>query len=140
VVRHGEVLLALGSILLVDQALKAAVLRAGRAVGLGPFIQIRSARSRGPLAATVGVRPSLLMVAWSGIALAVLFVAPRAGLVDTSLARIAMGAALGGAASNLLDLVVRGCVIDYVDVRVWPVFNLGDAAIVTGVLVALAAG
>ncbi len=66
--------------------------------------------------------------------------APRAGLVDTSLARIAMGAALGGAASNLLDLVVRGCVIDYVDVRVWPVFNLGDAAIVTGVLVALAVG
>lgn len=138
-VRDSEVLLALGSILLIDQAVKAAVLRAGRVWQLAPFVTIRSVRSRGAFAATLGVRQSLLVAAWVGIAAMVLFAAPPAGLFGTALSRVAVGAALGGAASNLVDHSVRGAVVDYVDVRVWPVFNLGDAAIVTGVVVALVA-
>jgi signal peptidase II len=38
----------------------------------------------------------------------------------------------GGAAGNLLDRIRFGFVVDYLDVHVWPVFNLADAAIVTG--------
>ena len=38
----------------------------------------------------------------------------------------------GGAAGNLLDRVRLGFVIDYLDVHVWPVFNLADVAIVVG--------
>ena len=40
---------------------------------------------------------------------------------------------LGGAAGNLIDRVRFGHVIDFIDLRVWPVFNVGDSAITIGV-------
>ncbi|MDQ3965892.1 MAG: signal peptidase II [Actinomycetota bacterium] len=43
------------------------------------------------------------------------------------------GLILGGAAGNLLDRLTTGEVTDYVDLRVWPVFNAADVAIVFGV-------
>ena len=39
----------------------------------------------------------------------------------------------GGALGNLYDRVKFGYVVDYVDLRVWPVFNLADACISVGV-------
>ncbi len=49
----------------------------------------------------------------------------------------ALGAALGGAGSNLLDRLRRGGVVDFIDLGFWPVFNLADVAIVAGVLVSV---
>jgi len=43
------------------------------------------------------------------------------------------GLVLGGAAGNLLDRLSSGGVTDYLDFRVWPIFNLADVAIVIGV-------
>ena len=40
---------------------------------------------------------------------------------------------LGGAIGNLIDRVRLGYVIDFLDLRVWPVFNVGDSAITIGV-------
>ena len=40
---------------------------------------------------------------------------------------------LGGAAGNLIDRVRLGYVVDFLDLRVWPVFNVGDSAITIGV-------
>ena len=53
--------------------------------------------------------------------------------------RSALGLVLGGALGNLTDRVVRGpgcpaSVIDFVDLHIWPVFNLADASIVIGAL------
>jgi signal peptidase II len=50
-------------------------------------------------------------------------------------AQIALGAALGGAGSNVLDRVWRDGVVDFIDFKFWPVFNLADVAIVAGVLI-----
>lgn len=47
---------------------------------------------------------------------------------------ISCGMILGGAASNLYDRIVRGFVVDYIDLRVWPVFNLSDSCISIGVI------
>lgn len=45
---------------------------------------------------------------------------------------VALGLVVGGALGNLIDRVRLGLVIDFLDFRVWPVFNLADTAIVTG--------
>jgi signal peptidase II len=52
-------------------------------------------------------------------------------------AQIGLGAAIGGATGNLLDMLARGAVVDFIDLRIWPVFNVADAAIVVGMVVAL---
>ncbi len=49
----------------------------------------------------------------------------------------AMGLLLGGAVGNLVDRLVRqhhGAVIDFIDLRWWPVFNVADASITIGAL------
>ena len=45
---------------------------------------------------------------------------------------VAYGLVLGGALSNLFDRVTLGYVVDYLDFRVWPVFNLADSALTIG--------
>jgi signal peptidase II len=47
-----------------------------------------------------------------------------------------MGMALGGAAGNLVDRIRRGAVVDFVAAGPWPVFNLADAAMTVGLVVA----
>lgn len=44
---------------------------------------------------------------------------------------------LGGAVGNLIDRIRFGYVIDFIDLRVWPVFNVGDSAITIGVTLLL---
>ena len=41
---------------------------------------------------------------------------------------------LGGALGNLYDRLRFGYVVDFLDFRVWPVFNLADACICAGVI------
>jgi signal peptidase II len=48
--------------------------------------------------------------------------------------RLALGLQLGGALGNLVDRVQLGHVTDFLDFGPWPVFNLADTAVVTGVL------
>lgn len=45
-----------------------------------------------------------------------------------------MGLILGGALGNLLDRLRLGYIIDFLDFRVWPVFNLADSAITVGII------
>jgi len=43
------------------------------------------------------------------------------------------GLILGGAVSNLVDRIFLGYIVDYLDLRIWPVFNLSDSCISIGV-------
>jgi len=56
-------------------------------------------------------------------------------LPDKTLVRASLGLQLGGALGNLIDRLRYGYVIDFIDFKVWPVFNLADSAIVVGVVV-----
>jgi len=49
--------------------------------------------------------------------------------------RVSLGLQLGGALGNLLDRVRLGSVVDFIDFKIWPVFNLADTAIVSGVTI-----
>lgn len=42
------------------------------------------------------------------------------------------GLLLGGAVGNLADRIQTGLVVDFLDFRVWPVFNIADIAICLG--------
>lgn len=75
---------------------------------------------------------------WGVVGLATLLVALTPPLQDP-LAQAGLGAALGGASSNVLDRARGLGVVDFIDVRVWPTFNLADVAIVAGTAVALLA-
>lgn len=50
---------------------------------------------------------------------------------------ILLGLILAGAFSNLIDRLYFACVIDFIDLRFWPVFNLADVYITVGVIILL---
>jgi len=57
---------------------------------------------------------------------------------DERLSALALGLVLGGALGNLIDRLVHGEVIDFINVHLtrsytWPTFNVADSAIVVGV-------
>jgi len=52
-------------------------------------------------------------------------------------APLALGLILGGALGNLMDRIWFGYVIDFLDLRVWPVFNIADSAITVGTVILL---
>jgi len=47
---------------------------------------------------------------------------------------ISLALILGGALGNLIDRLFLGYVIDFLDFRIWPVFNVADSAITIGAI------
>ena len=48
---------------------------------------------------------------------------------------IAFSLILGGAMGNLFDRITFGYVVDFIDFRIWPVFNVADSAITIGAVI-----
>jgi signal peptidase II len=126
----------LGCVVAMDQASKAVVaarLGEGTATrGALGGVRLRHVVNRGRMwKSSAGVLG--LTLAW------MVFVAAGAAIatvVQVTWVSVALGVSLGGATGNLIDGIRRRAVIDFVDLRVWPVFNLADAAIVAGALIA----
>ena len=49
--------------------------------------------------------------------------------------QISMGLMIGGILGNLIDRIIHGHVIDFLDFRIWPVFNVADSAITVSVII-----
>lgn len=77
---------------------------------------------------------SLFLVLTATIGIAALLVYYRAPYFSGLIPKASLGLQLGGAAGNLIDRLRLGSVTDFVDLRIWPVFNLADSAIVLGVI------
>ena len=75
----------------------------------------------------------LLIASLVGIAVLLIFFRKQAG--QGFMVRTSLGLQLGGAAGNLVDRITMGKVTDFIDVGAWPVFNLADASIVTGIVI-----
>jgi signal peptidase II len=80
---------------------------------------------------------SVLLIVWGVSALGILLLVRYSQFFQQQVAQVGLGAALGGATSNVCDQLRRGVIIDFIDVSFWPVFNLADVAIVAGIAVAL---
>ena len=48
---------------------------------------------------------------------------------------LAFSLILAGAIGNLIDRTLYGYVIDFIDFRIWPVFNIADSAITVGAFI-----
>jgi len=91
-----------------------------------------------------GLFPTLgSLFMWLSIAVAVGIVIFRRTIPSSDLwVHVSLGLVAGGAFGNVIDRVLRGYVVDFIDVNFrpltnWPVFNLADSAIVVGVAILL---
>ena len=50
------------------------------------------------------------------------------------LLQILMGFTLGGTIGNLIDRLFYGYVIDFLDFRIWPIFNFADSFVSIGII------
>lgn len=131
-------------VLLVDQISKYLVstrLREGQswdiAPWLSPFLRITHTTNTG---AAFGLFPQWgnFFILIAAVVIVAILVYQRYLPGGQQLVRIALGLQLGGAIGNLADRLIRGSVVDFLDLsfwplREWPVFNLADTSIVTGV-------
>lgn len=107
---------------------------------LGGLLLVREARNSG---AAFSIARGATVV-FTLVAVAVIVIIARTARRLRSLGwAVALGLLLGGAAGNLVDRLfrapgpLRGAVVDWIDLRVWPVFNLADSAIVVGGILAV---
>ncbi len=125
----------LAGVVAADQAFKWLVLRqiplGGSQTVAGGWVHLVNVRNPGIAFSALPGIPPLVPAA---IALTLIFLLfyngarwARDGPVHLALALLA-----GGAVGNLIDRVRVGAVIDYLDLRVWPVFNFADLAITAG--------
>lgn len=121
------------SVIAADQASKAFVLsRTWAANSNTGFLGIRKQLTRrGPLMLALA-RPTLVGLWIASVVIAAVLL--QTGMIaETALNAACIGAALGGAASNVSDRLRREAIVDFIAIGRWPPFNLADAAIVMGV-------
>lgn len=130
-------------VILADQVTKqwalATLFQDGRPVEVTPFFNLVAVWNRGVsfglLASNDPMTPyylsafAILVVIGLGVWLA------RA---TTPLLRISLALVIGGAIGNVIDRLLYGAVVDFIDWHVagyhWPAFNLADSAISVGVV------
>jgi len=76
-----------------------------------------------------------LFILLSLLALGLIVIFQPKIMQQSLLVRIAIALQLSGALGNLLDRLRTGYVVDFFDFRIWPIFNIADIAIVTGVAI-----
>jgi signal peptidase II len=132
---------AAGLVILLDQLTKWLVVRelgpdsARQSIDIaGGFITFDYARNDG---VAFGLLQGGSWIVWVAVTLGLViggsFVA--ATVKDASSVMIvALGICAGGALGNLLDRILRGYVVDFVEIGRWPAFNVADAALTTGLV------
>mgnify|MGYP000845584163 CR=1 FL=1 len=125
------------AVLLADQITKhlaAAYLPPGKSVALpGHLLYLTLVRNPG---AAFGLFPNgtpFLILLTCGV-LGWVWFHRRAFADQPFLLKLGLTLALAGGVGNLIDRLRWGSVIDFLDVRFWPVFNVADMAIAAGVI------
>jgi signal peptidase II len=101
---------------------------------IGEVLRLTYVQNRGAAFGILQNQSFLFLVVGVGVIAAIL-VSYRYFPKMSLLLNLALGLQLGGAVGNLFDRVRLGYVVDFVDVAIWPVFNVADSAIVIGVAI-----
>ncbi|MDX2456686.1 MAG: signal peptidase II [Gammaproteobacteria bacterium] len=134
-------------VLLVDQCTKLladAMLTLYQPVELIPYFALRKAYNSGAAFSFLADESGWqrwFFIALAVIVIGVLVVWLRRLSAEEVRTRLALVLILGGAAGNVVDRLVYGYVIDFIDVYYkswhWPAFNIADAAISVGAFLLL---
>ena len=108
---------------------------------IGSFVQIIRGENRGGLFGIVQGSAPLLAALSIGVILALVIFHERERLPQVTPVTVGVGLLIGGAIGNLIDRLVFGYVLDFIDVgvgslRFWT-FNIADAGISFGIVILL---
>ena len=87
------------------------------------------------IAWSIPVAPAIFYFVWIVIITVLILIFFR---TKSSGQKIFLVFIFSGAISNIIDRLRFGCVIDYIDLKFWPVFNLADVYITIGAILLLA--
>ena len=99
------------------------------------FFQIRFVSNVKRLHQRTDVRIALIVV-WFLSLISAIALYRSGAWFQSRVSLIGLELAFAGALGNLLDVVRYKCVVDFIDLRWWPVFNLADVGIVVGLVIA----
>ena len=125
------------TLLLIDQGSKrlAEVHASARPIACGRFLKIRSIAN--PQTTLRRIHPRIIFpVLWMIALLCAVLLSKWGGWFHNEAALWGLGLAFSGAAGNLVDLLRRESILDFIDLGWWPVFNVADAGIVAGLVLA----
>ena len=132
-------LAACGAVVALDQGTKAlatSLVDRGERVEVLPFLAFENVRNKGVAFGLGGDISAVLIGATIVLLVGLLvFLAFRGG--GGWIVWLPAALLLGGALGNLADRVRDGAVTDFIDLPLWPTFNLADVAITAGVLLLL---
>ena len=123
------------AVVAADQGTKALVranVRFGSRDGVFPGVELVHVRNRG-VAFGLFSDGGIVLIAIGVVSVAALL-AFFATHSRRPLVWLPTGLLLGGAAGNLIDRLREGFVTDFIDLPLWPAFNLADSCITIGVL------
>jgi signal peptidase II len=135
-----ELLAALVSVLAADQLSKRHVLAEPRFAMAGArrsYVSIRCIVNR--RLALVRLSETWIVAAWIVCVALAFFLADQERFADNPLGAAGIGLALGGVTGNVIDLLWRGGIVDFIALGSWTIFNVADAAIIGGLVLALLA-
>lgn len=137
-----------GAVLALDQASKwlaLGKLTLHESIPLAPFLNLTLVFNKGAAFGFLSTASGWQNLFFIGIAMVatavILYLLRRTGAKDRFMA-VALMLILGGAIGNLIDRLLYGHVVDFIDVYYgawhWPAFNVADSAITVGaVMIAL---
>lgn len=101
----------------------------GEPISLGP-LTLRLVHNRGIAFGVGGFLPAGTIIIVTALVAVVVAVVGWRGRLDPP---VAAGLIVGGALANVGDRLTAGSVVDFIDIGRWPVFNLADVVLLTGI-------
>lgn len=98
-------------------------------IALGP-LTLRLVHNSGVAFGVGAFLPAGLIIAVTAAIAVVIALTAWRGRLDPP---IAAGLIVGGAVANVADRLTAGSVVDFIDIGRWPVFNLADVLLLTGI-------
>ncbi|HLM84410.1 MAG TPA: signal peptidase II [Candidatus Bathyarchaeia archaeon] len=86
------------------------------------------------IAWSIPIASAIFYLVWIAIIAVLIYIFLKTSSISQKIFLILI---FSGAISNIVDRIRLGCVVDYIDLKFWPVFNLADVFITIGIILLL---